>query len=226
MTLAAAILFIGFFFTSTDATLVAQSAPQSNPSVGTENIQQPPSAQTSPDSTKPSSSQTSSNVGAKKPKESAAKKTQQKKKVVPEATCDPAPSNAGSPGSNNSPASEQPGSPQAPVTPEPQNNCPPQKKKVVRQGGITEQSIQLAGGSSGGEATQKRESTNQMLTATEQNLKKVAAIQLSTTQRNSVSQIRQFVDQSKKALQAADFERAQTLAWKAKVLSDDLVTPK
>src|SRR5215469_8552551 len=41
MTLAAAILFIGFFFTSTDATLVAQSAPQSNPSVGTENIQQP-----------------------------------------------------------------------------------------------------------------------------------------------------------------------------------------
>jgi len=225
MTLAAAILFIGFFFTSTDATLVAQSAPQSNPSVGTENIQQPPSAQTSPDSTKPSSSQTSSNVGAKKPKESAAKKTQQKKKVVPEATCDPAPSNAGSPGSNNSPASEQPGTAQAPAASDPQSNGPP-AKKVVRQGGITEQSIQLAGGSSGGEATQKRESTNQMLTATEQNLRKVSAIQLSTAQQNSVSQIRQFVDQSKKALQAADFERAHTLAWKAKVLSDDLANPK
>jgi len=225
MTLAAAILFIGVFFTSTDATLAAQSAPQSTPAAGTEDTQQAPSAQTSPDSTKPSSSQPSSKVGAKKPKEGTTKKAQQKK-AVSDDTCDPAPTNAGSPGSNNSPASEQPGSPQAPVTPEPQNNCPPQKKKVVRQGGITEQSIQLAGGSSGGEATQKRESTNQMLTATEQNLKKVAAIQLSTTQRNSVSQIRQFVDQSKKALQAADFERAQTLAWKAKVLSDDLVTPK
>ena len=106
-----------------------------------------------------------------------------------------------------------------------QKNCPPQKK-VVRQGGITEQSIQLAGSPQGGQATQKRESTNQMLTATEENLKKASAVQLSAAQRNSVSQIRQFVKQSKNALDDADFERAQTLAWKAKVLSDDLVTPK
>jgi hypothetical protein len=96
----------------------------------------------------------------------------------------------------------------------------------VPEGGVTEQSIQLAGGSPSGETTQKRESTTQMLTATEENLKKVDGIQLTEGQRNSVSQIRQFVDQSQKALKAADFERAQTLAWKAKVLSDDLVAPK
>jgi hypothetical protein len=96
----------------------------------------------------------------------------------------------------------------------------------VHEGGVTEQSIQLAGGSSGGETTQKRQSTNQMLTATEENLKKAEAIQLSAAQQNSVPQIRQFVEQSKKALQAADFERAQTLAWKAKVLSEDLVAPQ
>jgi len=97
---------------------------------------------------------------------------------------------------------------------------------VVQQGGITEQSIQLAGGSATTEAAQKRESTNQMLTATEENLKKVTVTQLSAAQQNSVSQIRQFVDQSRKALQSADFERAHTLAWKAKVLSDDLANPK
>lgn len=225
MTLAAAILFFGFSFTSTDATFAAQSAPQSKPVAGTETTTQTPSTQTSPDTTKPSSSQPPSKARANKPKESTAKKTQQKMKVVPEATCDPAPTNASSPGSSNSPASEQPGTAQAPATREPQNNCPP-PKKVVKQGGITEQSIQLAGGSATGEATQKRESTNQMLTATEQNLKKVTVTQLSAAQQNSVSQILQFVDQSRNALKAADFERAENLARKAKVLSDDLANPK
>jgi hypothetical protein len=225
MTLAAAILFIGFFFTSTDATLAAQSAPQSNSAPATESTQQPPSIQASPDTTKPSSSQPSSKAPVKKPKQSTAKKTQEKK-VVSEATCDPAPGNASSPGSNNSPASEQSGVTQAPAAPDRQKNCPPGKKKVVQQGGIAEQSIQLAGASAAGEATQKRESTNQMLTATEENLKRVTVSQLSTAQQSSVSQIRQFVDQSKNALKAADFERAHTLAWKAKVLSDDLVNPK
>ena len=65
-----------------------------------------------------------------------------------------------------------------------------------------------------------------MLSATEDNLKKAASIQLSSDQEGSVSQIRQFIDQSKKALASADYERAHTLAWKAKVLSDDLVNPK
>jgi hypothetical protein len=225
MTLAAAILFVSLSLTSTDATLASQSAPQSNPSADTAGTQQAPSTQAPPDTTKPSSVQPPPKASANKPKESTTKKAQQKKKVVPEATCDPAPANTNSPGSNNSPAPGQAESVQAPATPDAQKNCPP-AKKVVRQGGITEQSIQLAGGSSGGEATQKRESTNQMLTATEENLKKASAIQLSEAQQNSVSQIRQFVDQSKKALKAADFERAQTLAWKAKVLSDDLVNPK
>lgn len=65
-----------------------------------------------------------------------------------------------------------------------------------------------------------------MLKETEDNLKKAAGIELSAEQQNSVSQIRQFVKQSKDSLVAADFERAHTLAWKAKVLSDDLVNPK
>ena len=223
MTLAAAILLFNFSFT-TGAICALQSAPQSSPSADAASAQQGPSSQTSPDTTKPSSTQPPK-ASVNNPKESTTKKAQQKKKVAAEATCDPAPANPNLPGASGSPAPVQPDGAVAPVAPDAQKNCAPQKK-VVRQGGITEQSIQLAGGSSGGEATQKRESTNQMLTATEANLKKAAAIQLSTAQQDSVSQIRQFVDQSKKALKAADFERAQTLAWKAKVLSEDLVTLK
>jgi hypothetical protein len=94
----------------------------------------------------------------------------------------------------------------------------------VRKGGITEQSIQLAGGSSGDQTTQKRDAANQMLVATEENLKKAVGRQLSAAEQSSVSQIRQFVNQSKSALSTGDLERAQTLAWKAKVLSDDLIS--
>jgi hypothetical protein len=96
----------------------------------------------------------------------------------------------------------------------------------VKQGGITEQSIQLAGGSAGGDSTHKKDDANRMLVATEENLKKIAGRQLSTAQQDSVSQIRQFVDQSKTAITAGNLERAQTLAWKAKLLSDDLLNPQ
>lgn len=96
----------------------------------------------------------------------------------------------------------------------------------MREGGITEQSIQLAGGSSSDDAKRKRDAINGMLKATAENLKTAAAQQLSAPEQSSVSQIRQFVEQSNRALEAEDLQRAQTLAWKAKVLSDDLVSPK
>jgi hypothetical protein len=96
---------------------------------------------------------------------------------------------------------------------------------VVRQGGISEQSIQLAGSSPSDDPSQKRDAANRMLASTEDNLKKISGTQLTTAQQNSASQIRQFVKQSRSYLAAGDLERAQTLAWKAKLLSDDLVNP-
>lgn len=65
-----------------------------------------------------------------------------------------------------------------------------------------------------------------MLGMTETNLKKVAGQQLSTTQQDSVTQIREFMEQSKAALAAGDMDRARTLAWKAKLLSEDLAKPQ
>jgi hypothetical protein len=64
-----------------------------------------------------------------------------------------------------------------------------------------------------------------MLEATEANLKKLEERQLSDTEKDMVTQIRQFMEQSKTAVAAGDVERARTLAWKAQTLSDDLVTP-
>jgi len=40
-----------------------------------------------------------------------------------------------------------------------------------------------------------------------------------------VTQIRQFMAQSKAAVADGDMERARTLAWKAETLSEDLVNP-
>ncbi len=107
----------------------------------------------------------------------------------------------------------------------PPRNCPP-PKIVVRQGGTSEPSIQLAGKPVGDQAIQEQATANQMLGSTEENLKKIAGRQLNATEEDMVTQIRQFMEQSKSAVAAGDPERARTLAWKAQTLSEDLVNPK
>lgn len=107
----------------------------------------------------------------------------------------------------------------------PPKNCPP-PKIVVRQGGTSEPSIQLAGGATGSQTTQAKDNVTQMLDSTEGNLKKLSERQLGATEQDAVAQIRQFMDQSKAAVVLGDTERARTLAWKAQTLSDDLVNPK
>jgi len=65
----------------------------------------------------------------------------------------------------------------------------------------------------------------QMLAAADANLKKIEPAQLSSSQQDMVTQIRQFMDQSKKANADGDTEQARTLAWKAKTLSEELLSP-
>jgi hypothetical protein len=96
----------------------------------------------------------------------------------------------------------------------------------VRQGGASEPSVQLAGGTPGGQTSHERDTAKQMLGSTEANLKKIAGRQLTQNQQDMVSQIRQFIDQSKKAVDAGDLERARTLAWKAQLLSEELLKPE
>jgi len=54
----------------------------------------------------------------------------------------------------------------------------------------------------------------------------IAGHQLSSNQQDMVNQIRQFMGQSKAAIDSGDLERARTLAWKAQVLSEELVKPE
>jgi len=65
-----------------------------------------------------------------------------------------------------------------------------------------------------------------MLEAAELNLKKVDASRLTANQRDMVKQIRQFMQQSKAATTAGDLDRARMLAWKAQLLSEELVNPE
>jgi len=103
-------------------------------------------------------------------------------------------------------------------------NCPP-SKTVVREGGTTEPAIQLVGGKGAEQASQQRSTTDQLLESTEDNLKKVAGRQLSSSQQEMVNQIQQFIQQSKAAVSAGDVERGRNLAKKANLLSDELVKP-
>jgi hypothetical protein len=227
MTLAATILFLGISsLTLVDPGLMARSAPRSDSSANAPVAQEQTAQHPAPaETTKPSSAQSpGTQAPASNPKASPAKKVHHQKKVDPPGACDPAPANSNAPGSNPPTASPQPGGTQSSAATDPPKNCPPEKT-IVRQGGISEQSIQLAGGSAGDQA-QKRDAANQMIAATEQNLYKLTGRQLSNAERDSVIQIRQFVEQSRTALTAGNLERAQTLAWKAKLLSQDLIDPK
>ena len=94
----------------------------------------------------------------------------------------------------------------------------------MRQGGTADPSIQLAGGAGGDQATRAR--ANQMLAATEENLKKIAGRQLAANQQDMLNQVHQFMTQSKSAIAAGDFERGRTLAWKAQLLSEELANPQ
>ena len=104
-----------------------------------------------------------------------------------------------------------------------QTPCPA-PKKVIRNGGSSEPSIQLSGGTAGEQAMQQR-STEQLTTATEENLKQIAGRQLTTSQQDMVTQIKEFMAQSKSAIAAGDSERGHNLADKAHLLSEDLLKP-
>jgi outer membrane biosynthesis protein TonB len=183
--------------------------------------------QSSSQTAKPAPSQSASQQKAT-PHKSSAKKRTRKKKVVASG-CDTTPSSAasdsGSSPSGQSQQTAQANTPDSTPNPAAPKKCPP-SITVVRQGGAKEPSIQLAGGPGGDAASQKRNAANQMLGSAEANLKQISAIQLNPAQQDTVTQIRQFVDQSKAALASGDLERGQTLAWKAKLLSDDLLKPQ
>ena len=174
-----------------------------------------PSTQTTPASPQPAPAGPAK-APASQTHSVTASRPHHKKKVLP-ANCDTAPAVAGPAASSSAPAPKD----AAATRP---TNCPP-PKVVVRQGGTSEPSIQVAGGAPGDQTSHQRDA-DQLLTTTETNLKKIADRQLLPAQQDMVNQIHQFMDQSKTSAQSGDLDRARTLAWKAEVLSEELVKPE
>ena len=94
---------------------------------------------------------------------------------------------------------------------------------MVRNGGTNEPSVTLNATDPAKQALQ--DSTAKLLSATETNLKKISGRDLKADQQQTVTQIREFMEQSKQATAAGDLERAQSLASKASLLSDELAKP-
>ena len=97
------------------------------------------------------------------------------------------------------------------------------KKTVVRNGSTADPVVQLAPSVTDQQASQQRQSTAQLLAATDANLTKISTRQLTSSQQDTVNQIRNYVQQAKAAENAGDLQRARNLAFKAQLLSDEVL---
>jgi hypothetical protein len=94
---------------------------------------------------------------------------------------------------------------------------------VVREGGASEPAAQIAPGLTPAEATRQRHNAEQLLGSTDDKLKRLAGRTLDAKQQETVGQIRNYMDGARSALKEGDVRRANTLAQKAHLLSEDLV---
>ncbi|HTE87504.1 MAG TPA: hypothetical protein VK639_00995 [Terriglobales bacterium] len=97
------------------------------------------------------------------------------------------------------------------------------RKKVVRNGSTADPVVQLAPSVTDQQASQQRQSTAQLLASTDANLNKISARQLTSSQQDMVNQIHNYMQQAKAAETAGDLQRARNLAFKAQLLSDEVL---
>jgi hypothetical protein len=99
------------------------------------------------------------------------------------------------------------------------------KKIVVNNGGVSDHPVQLSPGVSPENASKQQQSTDLLLSSTESNLNALAGRQLKPAQQDMVTQVREYIKQAKAAAASRDLQRAHNLAFKAKLLSDELGKP-
>jgi hypothetical protein len=97
------------------------------------------------------------------------------------------------------------------------------RKIVVREGGAKEPAAQIVPGMTPAEAARERRNAEKLLGSTDNLLKELAGRTLNARQRETVGQIRNYMDGARSALKEGDTRRASTLAQKAHLLSEDLV---
>ena len=85
--------------------------------------------------------------------------------------------------------------------------------------------MELKGKTTVEQASQERSTTDQLTAATEDSLKKITEHQLTASQQEMVSQVKEFLEKSKKAVAEGDLQLGNDLAMKAHLLSDELMKP-
>ena len=95
----------------------------------------------------------------------------------------------------------------------------------MRNGGVKDNSVQLNPAMTEEQILHTKENTTQLLVTTNANVKALAGRQLSPEEQSTLAQIHSYVHQSKAASASGDLDRAHTLAFKAHLLSDELIRP-
>lgn len=93
---------------------------------------------------------------------------------------------------------------------------------VVRDGGEKDEAAQLSAAITPAQAQRERATADMLLAVTSANLKRVAGRQLTKDQQVTLDEIHTYMRQAKTARDAGDTHRAHTLAYKARLLSDEL----
>jgi hypothetical protein len=96
-------------------------------------------------------------------------------------------------------------------------------KIVVPEGGAQEPPAQIAPGLAPEEADRDRRDAEQWLSSTDGDLELLSDRTLNPQQQETVAQVRSYLAGARSALKEGDLRRAHTMAFKAHLLSDDLV---
>jgi hypothetical protein len=97
------------------------------------------------------------------------------------------------------------------------------RKVVVREGGASEPAAQIVPGMTAEKAARARQSAQELLSSTDDQLKRLADRNLDAQQQETVEQIRNYMNGARGALKEGDVSRARTLVEKAHLLADDLL---
>jgi hypothetical protein len=220
MTLAVVVSFLAFFCTPAVLGTTpnwAQSAAQEPASAKTADSPSQPDKDSSKPQNQQSATQTPSDQNKPAVKTGTHKVKKKKiKKAVAAKCADAAPA-----GSNPLPPSSSAGGTGSATAPS--SSCPP-PITVVHDGGAADPAIKLTGSTEGAQPSAKH-APDQLVVSTEENLKKVEGRELNPSQKEMLTQIHQFLEQSKAATAAGDIDRGHTLAMKAHLLSDELTKP-
>ena len=97
------------------------------------------------------------------------------------------------------------------------------RKIVVRKGGASEPASQIVASMSAEEATARRQETEKLMSAADEDLKRLLGRTLDAQQQETVSQIHNYLGRARSALDQGDVWRGSMLATKANLLADDLL---